>query len=249
MTSGPIQLLNFPDLETAVTGPNFTRITGKLDSAPGQTYSVQLFSNDFCDGSGHGEGQSFIKTLNVETDVSGSCVIEWESPDPIAEGKFITAITIDADGNTSEFSECVLVSSSTVVKVPDLRNQGISGIEELLSMAGLRVGTISSEPNSDVPAGSVIRQNPAFNSDLELKGTVDLVVASSEIVLIQPGWNLISASRSISMDSGVVIPKVPGLGRIWGYQEAQLYRAEDLPPKEGFWIYGISQSHWIIPHQ
>jgi parallel beta-helix repeat protein len=80
------------------------------------TYDLQFFVNDYCDGMGHGEGETFIGTLNnLQLDVSDQATIDYLiSPASVSEGQFITATaTYDAGAgglkDTSEFSPCAVV--------------------------------------------------------------------------------------------------------------------------------------------
>jgi hypothetical protein len=100
--AGPNELQNFP-LLTSVTAYS---VEGTLESAPRRTFTVQIFTNQACDRSGHGEGQSLIGMTTVDTDESGHSsfgVSLTASP-----GQGVTATATDSARNTSEFSPCVL---------------------------------------------------------------------------------------------------------------------------------------------
>ena len=245
---GPNELINFPDLTVAISRQTSTFLIGKLDSTAEQNFTIQYFANDACDPSGHGEGQSLIGTLQIETNKSGTAVFEVEIPESIAVGQFITATSVDANGNTSEFSECIQVSASNLVKVPDLVNQPSTDIQDLLTLAGLRVGSIVSENNSEVPAGSVIRQTPAFNLDLDFRGTVNLVISSSDVITLEKGWNLISVTRPLTLDSFTPIPRKQFAETLWSFQNGRFHVAMEFSPNKGYWVYGFSQSHWVFPN-
>ena len=245
--TGPNQLINFPDLTASVTSQTSTFLIGKLDSIPKQKLSIQYFANDTCDSSGHGEGQSLLGTLQLETGESGSTIFEVEIAEPIPAGQFVTAISTDTDGNTSEFSECIQVSLSTLVDVPDLSNQPSSAIEDILTLAGLKVGSITSERNSEIPPGVVIRQTPTPDSDLEFREAVDLVISSSDILLLQEGWNLISVPRPLTFSTLTSVPRGQFANSIWSFQNGRFHIVENLSPDKGYWIFGFSRSHWILP--
>lgn len=96
---------NFPVLASAVSFNGLT-IDGSLTSAAEATYRLEFFANDFCDDSGFGEGQTFIGTTNVTTDVDGIVEFSVAFTNDVAVGRFITSTATSPDGDTSEFSEC-----------------------------------------------------------------------------------------------------------------------------------------------
>jgi CSLREA domain-containing protein len=102
---------NYPILVSAVSSPNST-ISGTLNSTPGSTFSLELFTNASCDPSGYGEGHRWIKSLDLTTDASGLATFEAVFPSTIFDmANFITATATDGAGNTSEFSNCIPVTA------------------------------------------------------------------------------------------------------------------------------------------
>ena len=98
--TGPNNLQNKPVLTSAKNSSTATTITGKLNSAPGKTYSVQLFSNSSGD-----EGQTFIGQKSVTTDGSGNVSFTFQPASKVATGRSVTATARkEASGDTSEFS-------------------------------------------------------------------------------------------------------------------------------------------------
>jgi hypothetical protein len=89
-----------------------TTIEGNLASAPNTTYRLEFFAGAECDGSGNGEGQTFIGFTEETTNGAGVAPIDVTFPATPAPGEQITATATDADGNTSEFSNCVEVTGS-----------------------------------------------------------------------------------------------------------------------------------------
>jgi CSLREA domain-containing protein len=98
---GPNHLQNFPIITDAAV--NTQTIYGTLDSLfSGQSFTIEFFVNDDCDGSGNGEGKTFIGF--TRTSVSN---FSFTAPSgSFIAGKIITATATDAKGNTSEFSSC-----------------------------------------------------------------------------------------------------------------------------------------------
>jgi hypothetical protein len=111
--TGPNNLQNFPDLSSAVSANGNTTIQGTLDSTIGGNFRIEFFSNDACDGSGNGEGQTFLGAADVANGNFNAVL-----PVVLSNQLFITATaTNNATQDTSEFSKClqatVLVENCT----------------------------------------------------------------------------------------------------------------------------------------
>ncbi|MBC7899904.1 MAG: carboxypeptidase regulatory-like domain-containing protein, partial [Saprospiraceae bacterium] len=98
-------------LLTSVVPSGGTTVSGTLNSTPSQTFRLEFFSNPTCDPSGFGEGELFIGSTNVNTDAGGITGFTTVLPATVASGRFVTATATDANGNTSEFSRCQVVSA------------------------------------------------------------------------------------------------------------------------------------------
>src|SRR6266446_1848437 len=68
--TGPNNLQNYPVLTTVSSSGGNTNITGTLNSVANTTYRIEFFANDAIDPSGHGEGQIFLKSMDVTTNGS-----------------------------------------------------------------------------------------------------------------------------------------------------------------------------------
>lgn len=98
---------NFPILTAFNFGPETVTIQGAINSAPNTSYLVQFFGNSACDATGFGEGATLIGSTVVTT--GAGCIVTFEVSFPsINPGAVITATATDPQGNTSEFSECLL---------------------------------------------------------------------------------------------------------------------------------------------
>lgn len=115
--TGGNQLQNFPVLTGAtslrVAGSNFslTKVSGRLRSAPSQSYRVEFFANSTSDPSGHGEGETYLGWTTVSTDAQGNARFSVGLVMPDLAGQILSATATDALGNTSEFSEGLAISS------------------------------------------------------------------------------------------------------------------------------------------
>ncbi|MDD5542294.1 MAG: FG-GAP-like repeat-containing protein [Acidobacteriia bacterium] len=108
--TGPNNLQNYPLLNSALASSSGISILGTLNSTSNTTFSVDFFSNQVCDPSGYGEGQTFLGTANVTTDGSCNANLNVTLPTPVTPGFFLTATATDPSGNTSEFSQCRVVT-------------------------------------------------------------------------------------------------------------------------------------------
>jgi CSLREA domain-containing protein len=119
--SGPNTSLNYPELSGAFATSSSVSIMGTYNSASNSTYTVQYFSTATCDPSGNGQGQQLIGTDTLMTDNSGNVSISSSFNVTVATGNVITAIATDANGNSSEFSECRTVQTGIT---PTITNTG-----------------------------------------------------------------------------------------------------------------------------
>lgn len=99
--AGPNAWQNFPVL-TNVTPYS---VEGTLDGAPGETFTLQFFTNTACDPSGYGQGETRIAETTVTTDAGGHVAFGVSLTAPPGQG--VTATATNASGNTSEFSPCI----------------------------------------------------------------------------------------------------------------------------------------------
>ncbi|HAB19494.1 MAG TPA: hypothetical protein DCE44_24065, partial [Verrucomicrobiales bacterium] len=100
---GANQLQNYPVIARAVLNSGNTEITGELRSLPSTEFALDFFANDSADPSGNGEGQQFLGTITVTTDMAGLARFTNALPGGTSR-RFITGTATDPPGNTSEFS-------------------------------------------------------------------------------------------------------------------------------------------------
>jgi YVTN family beta-propeller protein len=109
----PNKLQNFPVFTFVETDGNFTTVKGSLDSDPAHaSYPVliQFFVSNAADPSGFGEGKGRLAShvLNAP----GSFTVNNLPAAPV--GAMLTATATDSDGNTSEFSQAIPVSTMSL---------------------------------------------------------------------------------------------------------------------------------------
>ncbi len=102
---GPNLLQNYPIMTAAYS--TLYRVEGTLNSAPDHDFWVDIFANAECDTTGNGEGERYLGSTQVTTNSVGDAVINVVV-DAFAVGEVITATASDQNGNTSEFSACLL---------------------------------------------------------------------------------------------------------------------------------------------
>jgi titin len=103
--SGPNRLQNFPVLTATISGTQ-VNVGVTLSSVPNTTFHIEIFVNVTADPSGFGEGQTFLGSINVTTDATGSATGTFSYP--LAAGTIVTATATNLTTNdTSEFSKAV----------------------------------------------------------------------------------------------------------------------------------------------
>lgn len=102
--TGPNDLQNYPVLSSARTEASKTKVKGKLDSTPNETFLLQFFKNP---RSTRDEGKKYIGEKTVtDTDGDGIIPFTFKPKRKVRAGMFVTATaTSDSTGDTSEFSD------------------------------------------------------------------------------------------------------------------------------------------------
>jgi hypothetical protein len=121
-------------------------ITGWLNSAIANSAypaRIEFFANATCDSSGYGEGEVFLgfMTLNTPGGFTASLT-------PIPGKPFITATATDNNGNTSEFSGCVMLNTLPTI-TPS------SALTRQTGSPGGAPVTIASVSDAQTPANSL----------------------------------------------------------------------------------------------
>jgi titin len=111
--SGPNNFQDFPIITAAVgsgAGTGITTVSYSLTVTANVTYTVEFFVSPTADPSGFGQGKTFVGSATVSSSTGGTFPEQAVLTGNFA-GQFVTATATDADGNTSEFSNAVQVSS------------------------------------------------------------------------------------------------------------------------------------------
>ncbi|ETW95203.1 MAG: hypothetical protein ETSY1_31590 [Candidatus Entotheonella factor] len=104
--TGANNLQNAPEILGIVVNEFNAIISGSLNSTPDTKFTIEFFSNSGCNVSGFGEGETFMGSIDTETDAAGDATFAFSATIPQVQNTFITATATDSKGNTSEFSAC-----------------------------------------------------------------------------------------------------------------------------------------------
>ncbi|HZD16667.1 MAG TPA: calcium-binding protein, partial [Actinomycetota bacterium] len=110
--TGPNDLQNFPLLAWAVTGS--TGIAGTLNSESNTSYRIEFFSGPVADGSGFGEGETFLGAATTTTGPGGDASFAAVFGQDVPNGHQVTMTATElalggTPTNTSEFSQAAAV--------------------------------------------------------------------------------------------------------------------------------------------
>jgi eukaryotic-like serine/threonine-protein kinase len=72
------------------------------------------------------------------------------------------------------------------VRVPSVTGENLARAEEILESFGLTLRVADQVPDAEVPSGSIIRQTPVANAQVEVGSTVDVVVSTGRTLVAVP---------------------------------------------------------------
>jgi CSLREA domain-containing protein len=104
---GPNGLRNFPVLRSAEWDGTGTWIDGEFSGEPHTELIISFYAGPACHPSGYGDGRAIAGGHVVRTDDLG--LSEGRVLVDAAPGDFVSAVSMDLDGNSSEMSACVPV--------------------------------------------------------------------------------------------------------------------------------------------
>ncbi|WP_197491088.1 Calx-beta domain-containing protein [Planctomyces sp. SH-PL62] len=127
-SDGPNDWINSPLLAAASTDGLTTRADGSFLGAASRKYTIQFFWSRKVDRSGFGEGERFLGESQLTTDGDGRANFALPIPASLTGG-YLSATATDVAGNTSEFSQSVLIRpyadlNVTMLATPALAPQG-----------------------------------------------------------------------------------------------------------------------------
>ena len=148
---GANNLQNYPVLASASVALGSATINGILSADANATYSIDFFSTDVADPSGHGQARTFLGSMQVTTDGSGQ--VSFSSNFSVPSGQFVfSATATDSSGNTSEFSadaSAPSVTPGTTTSISLTSSQFSFGVPVTINL------TVSPNSGSGTPSGTV----------------------------------------------------------------------------------------------
>src|SRR5205085_4551340 len=182
-------LANWPVLATASSLGGLTQVTGTHNSAASTTFRVEFFVNTAGDAVDHRAGRSFFGAANVTTDASCNAAFNFSFPIALAPGEQVTATSIDPSGNTSVFSNAVVVSAppAPVPTISAIRpNSGSMAGGSAVVIEGTNLDTTTSvmfSGNSGQVFGTIVAASPGSLTvtapGYPPGGAVDVVVTNA----------------------------------------------------------------------
>ena len=201
--TGPNNLQNATLIDSV--SPN--SVTGTLNSNANTTENiVEVFTSPTCDGSGFGEGRTYLGSTTVNVGDGGSGAWGFETTD-VANGEGVTAVVITPNGDTSEFSQCVVADfggtapdgSGTITVSPSTFAPGSTGnaltFTYTAADGGMSGGALSLTVPSGWSAPSISGTDPGYtttnNGDLNVDGSTiyvtNITLAGGESMTITYG--------------------------------------------------------------
>ncbi|MGH7261676.1 MAG: beta strand repeat-containing protein, partial [Nitrospiraceae bacterium] len=161
--TGANNLQNYPVLTSAqIVSSTQVNLVGSLNSTANSQFRIEFFSNTAQDGTGFGEGQTYLGFVNVTTDGSGNAIFNTTLAATVSAGNFISATATKSDvtfttfTDTSEFAQNRVVPANTAPTLDASKSPALTAINEDAGAPVGAVGTlVSSLVDFAVPAGQV----------------------------------------------------------------------------------------------
>ena len=186
--AGPNSLQNFPVFDVHLGS---TIIAGAFNGAASAPFTLQFFSNSACDGSGNGQGETLLSTIAVTTDANGDATYADTLGASLAKATAIAGTATDANGNTSEFSECAGVADFNLAVSPS--SASVTGGQSATY-------TVTVSPDGGSFGGSV----SLACSGLPTGGSCDFTPSE-----VTPGATAATSTMTVSTVAATLRPIVP----------------------------------------
>ncbi len=137
-----------------------------LSSTPSTTFDVDFYASTSCVAFPvlSTQGEVRVGSVQKTTDASGVVAIDYTLPSPLSPGGLVTAIATDPSGNTSEFSQTILLKAAP--RSGPAAGGGSVTLEGQLLAAGatVSVGGVAASNVVVTPPYSITADMPAFGA-------------------------------------------------------------------------------------
>jgi CSLREA domain-containing protein len=163
--TGPNGLQNYPVL-TSASGGTPGSVLGTLNSTANATFTIDFYrGTGTCGQAGTRDGEVYLGSAVVNTNGSGDAAFNTPIAAGFSNGALITATATDANGNTSEFSDCVTATAPPatefVVNTTDNTNDGTCNVahcslrEAITAANGNGNSTLQDVISFAIPGGGI----------------------------------------------------------------------------------------------
>ncbi len=234
--TGANRLQNFPVLTSAVTNGTQITITGTLNSTASTNYRIEFYSNATGDGTGYGEGQTFIGVSDVTTDGFGNASFSPIFAVNVSAGNAISATVSRLDGGdapveTSEFALNVVATAAANTAPTDIVVDSEFSAEETVN------SYFTSDQNQPaiaaLPAGGYVAvwvSNGQDGSGSGIYGqrfdAAGAKVGAELLVTSEVTDNETGPSISAFSDGGFVVAWQDQTSGVYAWTEARVFNAD-----------------------
>ena len=199
---------NYPVITSVGVTLGGTTAEGTLEGAADANYMIQFFSNTAADPTGYGQGQTYLTSRTVTTDVTGNATFSVSLGNSITLGTYISATATDSSNNTSEFSMDTVAMPTTTTGVTSSANPSVYGQSVTFTA---NVSAVA--PGAGTPTGTV-----TF-----FDGATDLGTGTAA----GPGvWTLATSSLAVGTHAQITA-QYSGDGNFLGSDSADFSQAVD----------------------
>ncbi|TFD74902.1 Stk1 family PASTA domain-containing Ser/Thr kinase [Cryobacterium sp. Sr8] len=178
-------------------------------------------------------GQSYDTAQNSLLDLDLAATKAEEASATVPKDEVIR--TDPPAGTIVQPAEVIKVFVSTgaqPVEVPDVTNQPVEAAEAAVKGAGLESGSVTKENSPTMAAGIVLRTDPEATSTVQAGSTVNYVVSSGLVTLIDlTGQSLSAASDLLSAQDLQLVP-IPTPDSTCASEAGSPVTKQSLPPGE-----------------
>jgi uncharacterized repeat protein (TIGR01451 family) len=169
---GPNNDQNYPVVSSVTFDGTNTNITGTFNSLLTTNYDIELYSNSALDASTYGEGETYLQTVNVNTDgVLGDTTFSFAIAGDQRSLYFTTLAYDSVTNDTSEFSKMDTVDISVAKTVSNAAPDVSESITYTLTVTNNGPDTATGVNVKDIIPGNVSYSSSAMSQGTYNAGT------------------------------------------------------------------------------